>query len=499
MNDNTLRQERLSKLESLRELGIDPFPVKFERTHEAQIIQDTYQDVTEAEQFEGLDAVRVCGRITALRRMGGAAFMDLRDGSGRIQLYVQKEGLGDQYDVLMNHLDLGDFLGVEGTLFRTRKGELSIEIRTFQILGKALLAPPEKWHGIKDTEIRYRQRYLDLMSSEESREAFRTRSKIVTAMRRFLDDRDFLEVETPVLQPIYGGAAARPFTTHHNKLDTTLYLRISDELYLKRLIVGGYERVYEIGRDFRNEGLSTKHNPEFTMMECYQAYADYEDIMELVEQMVSFVAEQALTSTTIQFEEHEIDLSPPWKRMTLRDAILEKSGIDFMQYPTAEELEAAIKDAGLKVTPQKTWAKWVDELLSEFVEPDLIQPTFLTDYPVALSPLAKKRTDNPELTERFEAFCGGFEIGNAFSELNDPLDQKERFLSEAKMSEQGDKETQPLDEDFITAMEHGMPPTGGLGIGIDRLAILLTNRPSIRDVILFPTLRRKDSEKPASE
>lgn len=488
-NSNALRAERLKKLESLEQQGHAPYPARYKRSHNAQQLQDDYESHTESEQFQSLDAVSVCGRITALRRMGGASFLDLRDGSGRIQLYAEKETLGDQYELLIEHLDIGDFLGAEGKLFRTKRGELSIDIRSFQFLSKSLLPLPEKWHGLKDTEVRYRQRYLDLISNEETREAFRTRTKIVTAMRKFLDGQGFLEVETPVLQPIYGGAAARPFVTHHNKLDTELYLRISDELYLKRLIIGGFERVYEIGTDFRNEGLSTKHNPEFTMMECYQAYADYADMMELTENMVAFIAQEALGTTTIEFQGHEIDLTPPWPRKTLREAILEQSGIDFMKHPTTEEIEKAIKDAGLKVTPQKTWGKWVDELLSEFVEPNLISPTFLTDYPVELSPFAKKRVDDPNITERFEVFAAGFEFGNAYSELNDPLDQRERFESEARMQRQGNEETNPIDEDYLTAMEHGMPPTGGLGIGVDRLTILLTDRPSIRDVILFPTLR----------
>ncbi len=489
-NSNALRQERLKKLASLQQQGHSPYPTKFERSHGAQQLQTDFENHTETEQFQELAAVTVCGRITALRRMGGASFLDLRDGSGRIQLYAEKDTLSEQnYELLMEHLDIGDFLGVSGQLFRTKRGELSIDIKNFQFLSKSLLPLPEKWHGLKDTEVRYRQRYLDLISNEETREAFRTRSRIVTAMRTFLDGESFLEVETPVLQPIYGGAAAKPFVTHHNKLDTDLYLRISDELYLKRLIVGGLERVYEIGRDFRNEGLSTKHNPEFTMMECYQAYADYEDMMRLTENMIAFIAQEALGTMEIEFQGHKIDLTPPWPRKTLRDAILEETGIDFLKHPTTETLIQAIKDARLKVTTQKTWGKWVDELLSVYVEPKLISPTFLTDYPVELSPFAKKHDGSDTLTERFEVFAAGFELGNAYSELNDPLDQRERFETEAKIENQGNGEINPLDEDFLTALEHGMPPTGGLGIGIDRLVILLTDRPSIRDVILFPTLR----------
>lgn len=500
MNDqqlSPLRQERLKKLERLQERGYEPYPTKFERSHTAQTLQARYADFRGEEQFCDVDPVRVCGRISAFRRMGGACFMDLLDGSGRIQLFAHKDTLNAHYDTLIECLDLGDFLGVEGHLFRTKRGELSVGVEHYAFLSKALLPPPEKWHGVKDTEIRYRQRYLDLMSNPETREAFRTRTRIVSAVRRFLDGQGFLEVETPILQPMYGGAAARPFTTHHNKLDATLYLRISDELYLKRLIIGGFERVYEIGRDFRNEGLSTKHNPEFTMMECYQAYADYRDMMELSEQLVADVARATSGSTTIQFGEQTIELAPPWKRLTLRQAILDATGVDFQAYPEAEALGQAVAAAGLSVPPQPTWGKWVDALLSLYVEPQLVQPTFLTDYPLELSPLAKKKPDNPNLVERFEAFVAGFEIGNAFSELNDPLDQRRRFEAELGRQRRGDEETQPLDEDFLTALEHGMPPTGGLGLGVDRLAILLTNRPSIRDVILFPTLRPSKVATPA--
>lgn len=493
---NPLREERLKKLDALKACGVDPYPASFERTawaHDLHARFDGADDATLAAQ----PGVRVCGRVSALRRMGKASFLDVRDGSDRIQLYAQQGALGEAYSALMDPLDLGDFLGVGGSLFRTKKGELSVQVETFTFLCKALLPPPEKWHGVKDTETRYRQRHLDLMTNEETREAFRTRSRIVSAMRACLDGQGFLEVETPVLQPVYGGATARPFTTHHHKLDTTLYLRISDELYLKRLIVGGFERVYEIGRDFRNEGLSTKHNPEFTMMECYQAYADYNTMMALTENLVAQVAQAALGTTQITFQGQTIDLSPPWRRVSLQQAILQHSGIDYRSHPTAEGLERAVRAAGLKVTAQKTWAKWVDELLSVFVEPTLIQPTFLTDYPFELSPLAKRKPGDPALVERFEAFCGGFEIANAYSELNDPLDQRARFEAEAQMRSQGDEETQPLDEDYLAAMEHGMPPTGGLGIGVDRLTILLTDRSSIRDVILFPTLRPVRAGAPA--
>ncbi len=496
--NNTLRQERLKKLNSLRAQGVNPYPTGFERTAWSAELQARHEALQPGEAVE--ETARVCGRVMAIRRMGGASFLVLEDGAGRIQLHAAQDNLGEaRYAALLDHIDLGDFLGAEGTLFRTRRGELSVGVRAFEVLSKALLPPPEKWHGLKDVETRYRQRYLDLLSNAESREAFRTRSRAVTAMRAFLDEQGFLEVETPVLQPLYGGAAARPFVTRHHALDTDLYLRISDELYLKRLIVGGFERVYEIGRDFRNEGLSTKHNPEFTMMECYQAYTDYEGMMSLCEHMVAQVARAALGTTTIRFGEREINLTPPWRRVSLREAIRERTGLDIAEHDTEETLAAAIAAAGLEVTPQTGWGNWVDELLSAFVEPTLIQPTFLLDYPIEISPLAKRKPDEPELVERFEAFVGGFEIGNAFSELNDPLDQRERFVTLEAQRRGGDEEAQPLDEDYLTALEYGMPPTGGLGIGVDRLAMLLTNRDGIRDVILFPTLRPTSAPTAASK
>jgi len=485
---NVLRAERLKKLKSLREQGVEPYPTGFKRTARSAELQARHLQLPAGEAVD--EVARVCGRVAAMRRMGGASFLVLEDEAGRIQLHAAQDALGeDRYAFLLAHVDLGDFLGVEGPLFRTRRGELSVGVRAFEILSKALLPPPEKWHGLKDIETRYRQRYLDLLANRESREAFRTRSRAITAMRAFLDAEGFLEVETPVLQPLYGGAAARPFVTHHNALDADLYLRISDELYLKRLIVGGYERVYEIGRDFRNEGLSTKHNPEFTMMECYQAYADYRDMMALCERAVAHAAEATLGTTRIAFGEHTIDVAPPWRRLSLREAIKAHTGLDIAEHDSEEALKAAVEQAGLELTPQTGWGHWVDELLSAFVEPKLIQPTFLLDYPLALSPLAKRKADAPAWVERFEAFAGGFEIGNAFSELNDPLDQRERFASMEAQRRGGDLEAQPLDEDYLTALEYGLPPTGGLGIGVDRLAMLLTNRDSIRDVILFPTLR----------
>lgn len=492
--NNPLREERLRKLAEWRQRGIDPYPTKFARTHLAEELQKNFRDLPAGS--ESTLTARVAGRVIARRVMGGASFLDLRDGSGRIQLHGTADVLGDERYELFTQIDIGDFLGVSGVVFRTKKGELSVRVEEFTLLAKALRPLPEKWHGLQDTEIRYRQRYLDLIANEHARRIAITRSRIVSAMRRFLDNEGFLEVETPILQPLYGGAAAKPFTTYHNALDMTLYLRISDELYLKRLIIGGLEKVYEIGKDFRNEGISTKHNPEFTQMECYWAYADYTDMMALTERMISQIAKEVLGSTRILYQGHEIDLNPPWKRIRFREALLEHTGIDIASSRTLPELRAEIARRKLTVDPQPTWGKQVDELLKTYVEPKLIQPTFVLDYPIELSPLAKKKPDDPNFVERFEPFIGAMEFGNAFSELNDPIDQRERFLAQEAMHRAGDEETQPLDEDFLTALEHGMPPTGGLGIGIDRLTMILTDAPSIREVILFPTLRTKSERSP---
>lgn len=492
--NNPLREERVRKLVEWRQRGIDPYPTRFSRTYLAEELHKSFRDLPAGS--ESTTHARVAGRITARRVMGGASFLDLRDGSGRIQLHATANILGDDRYELLTQIDIGDFLGVSGLVFRTKKGELSVRVEEFTLLAKALRPLPEKWHGLQDVEMRYRQRYLDLLTNEQARRIAITRSRIVSAMRRFLDSHGFLEVETPILQPLYGGAAAKPFTTYHNALDMTLYLRISDELYLKRLIIGGLEKVYEIGKDFRNEGISTKHNPEFTQMECYWAYADYNDMMALTESMISQIAREVLGSTRILYQGHEIDLNPPWRRIRFREAILEHTGIDIASARTLPELRAEIERRKLTVDPQPTWGKQVDELLKTYVEPKLIQPTFVLDYPLELSPLAKKKPDNPDFVERFEPFIGAMEFGNAFSELNDPIDQRERFLAQEAMHRAGDEETQPLDEDFLTALEHGMPPTGGLGIGIDRLTMILTDAPSIREVILFPTLRTKSERSP---
>jgi lysyl-tRNA synthetase class 2 len=484
-------QQRMLKLQRLRERGIRPYPARARRSHTAAEAIAAFE---EAEAAGGdSPAVQVTGRLRAIRVMGKSTFAHIEDGSGRIQIYFKRDDLGEEaYETFKRDFDLGDFIGVEGPLFRTRTGEVTVRVQSYQMLAKALHPLPEKWHGLKDVETRYRRRYLDLIANEEVRHIFTTRTRVVAAMRRFLDEQGFLEVETPTLQPIYGGAMARPFTTHHNALDMTLYLRISDELYLKRLIVAGFDKVYEICKDFRNEGVSTKHNPEFTQMECYWAYADYNDMMWLTEHMVAFIAEQALGSTQITFQGQQIDLMPPWRRWSLRDAIRELSGIDYMDYPTLDALWAEVRRRELDVSPQPTWGKLIDELLGEIVEPTLIQPTFIKDYPIDISPLAKPAADDPQHVERFEIFIGGLESGNAYSELNDPLLQRERFEQQGVGAQAGDEEAHPMDEDYVMALMHGMPPTGGLGIGVDRLTMIFTDQTSIREVILFPHMRSRE-------
>jgi lysyl-tRNA synthetase class 2 len=484
-------QQRMLKLQRLRERGIRPYPARARRSHTAAEAVAAFE---EAEAAGGdSPVVQVTGRLRAIRVMGKSTFAHIEDGSGRIQIYFKRDDLGEEaYETFKRDFDLGDFIGVEGHPFRTRTGEVTVRVQSYQMLAKTLHPLPEKWHGLKDVETRYRRRYLDLIANEEVRHIFTTRTRVVAAMRRFLDEQGFLEVETPTLQPIYGGAMARPFTTHHNALDMTLYLRISDELYLKRLIVAGFDKVYEICKDFRNEGVSTKHNPEFTQMECYWAYADYNDMMWLTEHMVAFIAQQALGSTQITFQGQQIDLTPPWRRWSLRDAIRELTGIDYMDYPTLDALWAEVRRRELDVSPQPTWGKLIDELLGEIVEPTLIQPTFIKDYPIDISPLAKPAADDPQHVERFEIFIGGLESGNAYSELNDPLLQRERFEQQGVGAQAGDEEAHPMDEDYVIALMHGMPPTGGLGIGVDRLTMIFTDQTSIREVILFPHMRSRD-------
>ncbi len=482
---NDQEKQRYQKLGRLRERGIEPYPLRATRTHTAREAIDAFA------QGAPPESVRLAGRMISLRDMGKISFAHLQDGSGKIQLLFRRDTVGpDAYTLLLKEFDLGDFVGVEGHMIRTKTGEITLEVHRFELLGKTLSPLPEKWHGLKDVETRYRQRYLDLLSSDQVRSIFTVRARVVTAMRKYLDEHGFLEVETPTLQPLYGGAAAEPFTTHHNKLDRDLYLRIATELYLKRLLVGGLERVYEIGKDFRNEGIDTKHNPEFTMMECYQAYADYTTIMTLVEELYAACAQAALGSLQATYQGNVIDFTPPWKRITIRDAILSDTGIDIYEQSDLAGLRRRIEELGLKVELQPTWGKMVDELLSTFVEPRLIQPTFIMDYPEEISPFAKKKPDNPRIVERFEAFAGGLELGNAFTELNDPLDQYSRFVEQAEQRRAGDVEAHQIDMDFVEAMMHGMPPTGGLGIGVDRMVMLFTDQPSIREVILFPQLRQ---------
>ena len=489
MADQDHRSQRIAKIEQLVEQGLDPFPARTSYTHTAAEAVAAFEAAKDGAEIE----TQVVGRMVSQRVMGRSSFAHLADGSGRIQIYLRQDEVGEElYERFRRTVDVGDFVQASGHLFRTRTGEVSVHVTDLRLISKAIRPMPEKWHGLRDVETRYRQRYLDLMANEEVRQIFVVRSRMVTAIRRFLDDRGFLEVETPILQPIYGGAAARPFVTHHNALDQTLYLRIADELYLKRLIVGGLDRVYEIGHNFRNEGISTKHNPEFTAIEIYQAYADYHSMMELVENLYSEVAREVVGSATISYQGQEIDLAPPWRRVTMRDVIMEATGLDIGILSEHKTLWDAVQQRGLRVSPQPTWGKLVDALFGEYAEPTLIQPTFVMDYPREISPLAKNKPGEPDWVERFEFFIAGMESGNAFSELNDPLEQRARFIEQGRAGEAGDDEAHPMDEDFITALEHGMPPTGGLGFGIDRMAMLLTDQTSIREVILFPQLRSQD-------
>ncbi len=490
---NEQQAQRLAAVRELEQAGIQAYPARTQRTHTALAAIERFE--AEEASLEGQhspDEITVAGRVTSIRDMGKAIFSHIRDGSGTIQLYVRRNILGEEaFARFKQAVDLGDFVEASGRLFRTRTEEVTLEVNAFRMLSKAISPPPEKWHGLTDVETRYRQRYVDLIANEEVRQIFVTRGKIIQAIRRFLDERAFLEVETPTLQPIYGGAAARPFTTHYHALDQTFYLRIADELYLKRLLVGGFERVYEICKDFRNEGIDARHSPEFTMLELYMAYADYRDIMKLLEQMIAFVAREALGTEQITWGEHEISLTPPWPRVSLRQAIIEATGIDYLEVTEQRELYERARAIGAKIEPGTVWPRIVDELLKTFVQPNLIQPTLLVDYPVQLSPLAKQSPENPAVAERFQAYIAGMEMGNAFSELNNPMEQFNRFMIQARDRAAGDEEAMVIDEDFIRALMYGMPPTGGLGVGVDRLTMLLTNQQNIREVILFPHLRSK--------
>jgi len=476
--------ERREKLERLRADGVEPFPHQFPGRVEIATVHGAHDSLTYGEETE--DAYRVAGRIAARRGHGRAAFIDLVDASGRIQLHSRADVVGEGEHERLAGLDLGDVIGVDGVAFKTRRGELSLRVTGWMLLAKSLRPPPDKFHGLEDTELRHRHRELDLIANPETRERFRARGATIAAVRNWLDGEGFVEVETPVLQPLYGGALARPFVTHHNALDRDLYLRIATELYLKRCVVGGIDKVYELGKDFRNEGVSFKHNPEFTMLEWYEAYADYGDAARRLEHLVAAVAERVLGTTTVQRDGAEIELVPPWRRLTLREAIHERTGIDVLEHPTRDALAAAMDS---EASPDDGWGKLVDGLLSKQVEPTLIQPTLITDYPVEMSPFAKRHRDDERLTERFEAYVGGFEIANAFTELNDPDEQRRRFEQQAEELRRGDEEAQPFDEDFVQALEYGMPPTAGLGLGIDRVVMLLTGATNVREVILFPAMR----------
>ena len=484
-NPNEPWRIRLEKLELLRQAGIEPYADRYERTHKALDILERF------EELEG-QVVSVAGRIMSKRDQGKVIFTHIQDFSGRIQIYIRMDELGQTLFDLITKFDVGDIIGVEGKVFRTKRGEISIHALNVKLLSKAMRPLPEKFHGLTNVEIRYRKRYLDLVMNPDVRQVFVTRSKIIRYMREFLEEREFLEVETPTLHTIPGGAAARPFSTHHNTLDIDLYLRIALELPLKRLIVGGFEKVFEIGRTFRNEGISIKHNPEFTMMELYQAYANVEDIMELTEEMIAQIVQKIHGTMEITYQGQPLQFKTPWQRLPMLDGILEYSGVDFRQVLTDEQARQVAQEKGLHVAEDASRGKIINEFFEEFVEPNLIQPTFITGHPVEISPLAKRNAEHPEYTDRFEAFIFGRELANAFSELNDPIDQRQRFEAQAAERAKGDDEAHIMDEDFVQALEYGLPPTGGLGIGIDRLVMFLTDSASIRDVILFPTMRPRD-------
>ncbi|MBC7286592.1 MAG: lysine--tRNA ligase [Armatimonadetes bacterium] len=479
---------RVEKLRRLQAEGRDPFAIhKYTRTHRAFEIATGYTGLAGS-------LVSVAGRLTAMRRHGKSTFADLHDETGRIQLLARYDVLGESRYAEFLDLDVGDIIGAKGKVFKTRTGEISVEIEEFTLLTKTLRPLPEKYHGLRDVELRSRRRYLDLMVNPDTRETFRARSRMIRALRSVLDQRGFIEVETPVMQPVYGGAAARPFTTHHNALDTDLYLRIALELYHKRLIVGGFERVYEIGKVFRNEGIDARHNPEFTMLEAYQAYADFTDMMRLIEDIVVAMAQAAVGSRKITYRGHEIDLSPPWKQVSYFAAIESATGVDFSEAETDEDALKMATSLELGEPEPTTAAEVFSRAFERYVQPQLIQPTFVVGYPVAVSPLAKRSVEDPRVAARFEPFIGGEEVGNAFSELNDPIDQRERFMQQAALRARGDEEAHPMDEDFLLALEHGMPPTGGIGLGIDRLAMIILDKRNLREVILFPLLRPEEDD-----
>ena len=486
-------QVRRDKLQNLVDMGRNPFEqTKYDVNDYSMNIKNNF------EAKEG-QTVRIAGRMMSKRIQGKAGFIDVQDSQGRIQCYVRKDAIGEEEYPIFKTYDIGDIIGVEGTVFKTKREEISVKATSVVLLSKSLQVLPEKFHGLKDPDLRYRQRYVDLIVNPEVKEAFLIKNKAVKAMKNYLDERGFIEVETPVLNTIAGGANARPFVTHHNTLNIPMYLRIATELYLKRLIVGGFDKVYEYGRIFRNEGMDVKHNPEFNTIELYQAYANYEDIMELTENLIAYMAEEATGSTKVTYQGKEIDFKPPWKRMTMIDCVKEYSGVDFNEIETDEEALAIAKEKGIEITPGMRRGEVISAFFEEFGEDKLIQPTFITKHPVEISPLAKRSKEDPRLTDRFEAFANGWELANAFSELNDPIDQKGRFLDQLRKKELGDDEACDMDEDFINALEVGLPPTGGLGIGVDRVVMLLTDSASIRDVILFPTMKPIGAAKNAEE
>lgn len=491
---NELLMVRREKLNQLKEMGVDPFGKRFDRTHSAEEILKAYGDLSKEELDQKQVEVAIAGRIMAKRGQGKASFSHIQDRTGKIQIYVREDQVGAESYEVFDMCNIGDLIGIKGRVFKTGKGETTVKAEEFTLLTKSLRALPEKFHGLKDIETRYRKRYLDLIMNPESLNTFITRSKILQSMRRYLDERGYLEVETPTMHSIPGGASARPFITHHNALDMKLYMRIATELHLKRLIVGGLEKVYEIGRIFRNEGISTRHNPEFTSIELYEAYADFQDIMKLTEEMVAHIAQEVLGTTVITYQGQTIDLTPQWKRVHIVDSIKEVTGVDFWPVMTDEEARSLAEKNGVKVTPTMKYGHIVNEFFEQKVEETLIQPTYIFGHPVEVSPLAKKNDQDPRFTDRFELFIVAREHANAFTELNDPIDQKERFESQLKEREAGNDEAHMMDEDFIESLEYGMPPTGGLGIGIDRLVMLMTDSPSIRDVLLFPLMRHQQTD-----
>ncbi|GEL78234.1 lysine--tRNA ligase [Tenuibacillus multivorans] len=488
---NDQMEARIEKLHALQENGVNVFGDRFDRTHLSKQLIQSYDEFSKEELEEKQIPAMIAGRIMTKRGKGKAGFAHIQDLEGQIQIYVRKDRIGEDAYEVFKQADLGDIVGVKGVVFKTNVGELSVKADEFFFLTKSLRPLPDKFHGLKDVEQRYRQRYLDLITNLESRDTFILRSKIIQSMRRYLNNKGFLEVETPMMHSIPGGASARPFVTHHNALDIPLYMRIAIELHLKRLIVGGLEKVYEIGRVFRNEGVSTRHNPEFTMIELYEAYADYHDIMALTENLISHIAEEVLGTTKVQYGDYNVDLTPQWKRWHMVDAIKEVTGVDFWPEMSDEDAQALAKEHGVEVDDHMTYGHIVNEFFEQKVEDSLIQPTFVYGHPVAISPLARKNEDDPRFTDRFELFIVGREHANAFSELNDPIDQRQRFETQLKEREQGNDEAHLMDEDFLEALEYGLPPTGGLGIGIDRLIMLLTNSASIRDVLLFPQMRQR--------